>query len=54
MVLEVITLIHDMNKINDADVVRDFALVDRNSMPSFLLVLATRKCFTSMEEVDCS
>ena len=23
-------------------------------MPSLLLVLATRKCYTSMEEVDCS
>ena len=36
------------------DAVRDFSLVDRNSIPSLLLVLATRECFTSMEEVDCS
>ena len=49
MVLEVFTLIHDMNKI-----VRDFALLDRNSVPSLLLVFATRECFTSMEEIDCS
>ena len=34
------------------DVVRDFSLVDRNSIPSLLLVLATRECFTSMEEVE--
>ena len=55
MVLEEVTLIHDMNKlINDADVVNDFALVDRNSVPSLLLVFATRECFTSMEEVDRS
>ena len=54
MVLEVFALIHDINKINDAHVVRDFALVGRNSVPSFLLVLATRECFTSMEEVNCS
>ena len=33
---------------------KDFALVDRNSVPSMLLVLATRDCFTSMKEVDCS
>ena len=36
------------------DVVRDLALVDRSSIPSLLLVLATRECYTSMEEVDCS
>ena len=36
------------------DVVRDFALVGRSSIPSLLLVLATRECYTYMEEVDCS
>ena len=39
-----------MNK-SIEDVVRDFALVDRSSIPSLLLVLATRECYTSMEEV---
>ena len=55
MVLEVITLINDMNKmVNDEDVVRDFVLVDRNSVPSMLLMLATRSYSMSMKEVDCS
>ena len=55
MVLEVIALINDMNKlINDGDVIRDFALVDKSSVPPVLLVLTTRECFTSVKEVDCS
>ena len=34
MVLEVMALIKDMNKlINDGDVVRDFTLVDKSSVP---------------------
>ena len=36
------------------DAVRDFALVDRSSIPLLLLVLATRECYTSMKEVNCS
>ena len=48
-------LIKDMNKlINDGDVVRDFTLVDKRSVPPMLLVLTTGECFTSMKEVDCS
>ena len=54
MVLEVMALIKDMNKlINDGDVSRDITLVDKSSIPPMLLVLATRECLTSMKEVDC-
>ena len=46
MVLEVMALIKDMNKlINDEDVLRDFTLVDKSSVPLMLLVLITRGCF---------
>ena len=45
MVLEVIALINDMNKlISDGDVIRDFTLVDKSSVPPMLLVLAIREC----------
>ena len=45
MVLEVIALINDMNKLlNDRDVIRDFKLVDKSSVPPMLLVLTTREC----------
>ena len=55
MVLEIIALINDMNKlINDGDVVRDFTLVDKSSIPLKLLALTTRECFTSMKKIDCS
>ena len=55
MVLEIIALINDMNKLkNDGDVVRDFTLVDKSSVPTMLLVLTIRECLTSMKEVDCS
>ena len=55
MVLEIIALINDMHKlINDGDVIRDFTLVDKSSVPPMLLVLTTRECFTSMKEADCS
>ena len=55
MVLEVIALINDMNKlINGGDVIRDFTLVDKSSVPPVSLVPAIRVGFTSMKEVDCS
>ena len=55
MVLEVIALINDMNKlIHDEDVIRDFTLVDKSSVPPMSLVPAIRVGFTSMKEVDCS
>ena len=38
MVLEVIALINDMNKlINDRDVIRDFKLVDKSSVPPYVI-----------------
>ena len=55
MVLEVVALINDMNKlINDGGVIRDFKLIDKSSIPPKVIGACNQRMFTSMKEVDCS
>ena len=40
--------------INDGDVIRDFTLADKSSVPHNVIGAYNQRMFTSMKEVDCS
>ena len=40
--------------INDGDVIRDFTLVDKSSVPPNVIGACNQRMFTSMKKVDCS
>ena len=58
MFVKFIKILESFNKgvvlIDDRIEFRNSMVVVQNSVPLMSLVLATRECFTSMEEVDCS